>query len=135
MYETSPRHLKFCLLFHILPLKLLSGVLGRYEKWGILASHILLSQRPDLKEMQVICFDRDMQVCGIFHKVPNSKIFLCSFDHESLSFWINTFYLKVWAIFISFFLFLFFFSCSLACIFFLSCLLAWIVFFSFFSLF
>ena len=52
----------FCLVFHILLLKLLS----RYEKWGILASHILLSQIPNLKEMQVIHFDQDMQVCGIF---------------------------------------------------------------------
>jgi hypothetical protein len=44
----------------------LSGVLGRYEKWGILASHILLSQKSDLQEMQVIHFHRDVQVFGIF---------------------------------------------------------------------
>ena len=33
---------------------------------GILASHILLSQRPDPKEKQVINIDQDMQVCGYF---------------------------------------------------------------------
>ena len=65
MYETSPKAFEILPSLHILPLKLLSGVLGRYEKWGILASHILLSQKPDLKEMQVIHFDQDVQVCGI----------------------------------------------------------------------
>jgi hypothetical protein len=30
---------------------------GSYEKWGILASHILLSQKPDFMDMQVIHFD------------------------------------------------------------------------------
>jgi hypothetical protein len=39
--------------------KALSGVLGDM-KVGILASHILLSQRPNHKEMQVIHFGRDM---------------------------------------------------------------------------
>ena len=71
---------------YLLEVLLLSGVLGRYEKWGILASHILLSQRPDLKEMQVIHFDRDVQVCGIFHKVPISKIFLVLLWIMNLSF-------------------------------------------------
>ena len=115
MYETSPRHLIFCLLFHILPLRLLSGVVGRYEKWGILASHILLSQKLDLKEMQVIHFDQDVQVCEIFRKVLILNIFGTPLNHESLYFWMNAFYLKVWAIFI---FFVFFSSCSLACIFF-----------------
>ena len=46
------------------------------------------------------------------------NIFGTPLDHESLFFWMNAFYLKVWATFISFFLFLFFSSCSLACIFF-----------------
>ena len=30
------------------------------------ASHILLSQRPDPKEKQVISLDQDVQVCGYF---------------------------------------------------------------------
>jgi hypothetical protein len=58
---------------------------------GILASHILLSQRPDLKEMQDIHFDQDVKVCGIFHDVSNSKYFLYSLDHDFLSFWMNAF--------------------------------------------
>ena len=62
-------------------------------------------------------FDQDVQVCGIFHKVLILNIFGTPFNHESLSFWMNAFYLKVWSIFISLFLFLFFSSCSLACIF------------------
>ena len=33
---------------------------------GKLASHILLSQRPDPKEKQVISLDQDVQVCGYF---------------------------------------------------------------------
>ena len=31
-----------------------------------LSSHILLSQRPDPKEKQVISLDQDVQVCGYF---------------------------------------------------------------------
>ena len=37
---------------------------GGYD--GELASHILLSQRPDPKEEQVISLDQDVQVCGYF---------------------------------------------------------------------
>ena len=37
---------------------------GGYE--GRLASHILLSQRWDPKEKQVISLDQDVQVCGYF---------------------------------------------------------------------
>jgi len=37
---------------------------GGYD--GNLASHILLSQRPDPKEKQVINLDQDVQVCGYF---------------------------------------------------------------------
>jgi hypothetical protein len=71
-------------------------------KVGILASHILLSQKPDHKEMQVIY--QDMQVCGIFHIVPILNIFGAPLDHDPLSFGMNAF-LKVWAIFISFLFF------------------------------
>jgi len=64
--------------------------------------HILLSQKPDLKEMQVIHFDQDVQVRGIFREVLILNIFGTPLVHESLSFWMNAFYLKVWAIFLSF---------------------------------
>ena len=53
---------------------------------GILASHILLTQRWDHKEMQDIHFDQDVQVYGIYYDVPNSIYFWYSFDHDSLSF-------------------------------------------------
>ena len=33
---------------------------------GIPASHILLGQKPDPKEKQVINLDQDVQVCGCF---------------------------------------------------------------------
>ena len=117
----------FCLLFHILPLRLLSGVLSRYEKWGILASHILLSQRPDLKEMQVIHFDQDVQVCGIFHEVLILNIFGTPLNHESLSFERMPF---IWKYGLSLFLSFFFSFLHALWHFFLSCLLAWV--FSFF---
>jgi hypothetical protein len=35
---------------------------GEFE--GILASHILLSQKPDPKEKKVINLDQDVHVCG-----------------------------------------------------------------------
>ena len=40
---------------------------GGYD--GNLASHILLSQRPDPKEKQVISLDQDVQVSGYFWSV------------------------------------------------------------------
>ena len=42
---------------------------GGFE--GILASHILLSQRPDPKEKQVINLDQDVQVCGLWQSRLN----------------------------------------------------------------
>jgi hypothetical protein len=55
-------------------------------KVGILASYILLSQKPDLKEMQVIHLDHDVQVCGIFHNSLILNIFGTPLYHDSLSF-------------------------------------------------
>jgi hypothetical protein len=45
-------------------------------KVGIFASHVLLSQRLDHKEMQVIHSDQDVRVCEIFHIVPTLNIFV-----------------------------------------------------------
>ena len=75
------------------------------------------------KEMQVIHFDQEVQVCGLLNFLFE---LLC---HASLSF---ALVLKIWAIFLSF-SFLFFLSCSLAWIllFFRSCSLAWIFIFLF----
>ena len=42
------------------------GAVGMEDFEGIPASHILLSQRPDPKEKQVINLDQDVQVCGYF---------------------------------------------------------------------
>ena len=42
------------------------GAVGMEDFEGIPASHILLSQRPDQKEKQVINLDQDVQVCGYF---------------------------------------------------------------------
>ena len=66
MYETSPRHLVFLPSFSYATTNgFLSGVLGRYEIEAYLHHIFLLSQKPDLKEMQVIDFDQDVHVCGI----------------------------------------------------------------------
>ena len=43
---------------------LFCGAVGMEEFEGILASHILLSPKPDPKEKQVINLDQDVQVCG-----------------------------------------------------------------------
>ena len=45
---------------------------GGYE--GKPASHILLSQRPDPKEKQVINLDQDVQVCGYFRWVVDELL-------------------------------------------------------------
>ena len=58
--------------FFIVPFFLnlsLMAIFVELEVWrieGITASHILLSQRPDPKEKQVINLDQDVQVCGFF---------------------------------------------------------------------
>ena len=57
---------------------------------------MLLSQKPDLKEMQVIQFDQEVQVCGILNFLFG---LLC---HASLSF---AYVLKIWATFSFFLLF------------------------------
>ena len=56
-----------CLSFSILLLMASFWWIYRYGGYnGKLASHILLSQRPDPKEKQVISLDQDVQVCGYF---------------------------------------------------------------------
>ena len=40
------------------------------------ASHILLSQRPDPKEKQVINLDQDVQVCGYFWWLMDENSFI-----------------------------------------------------------
>ena len=82
--------------------------------------------------MQVIHFDQDMQVCGIFHIVLILNIFvlLCIMN---LSFWMSASWKYGISLFLSS-LFLFFSSCSLACIFFSHAFWHGYVFF-FFSLF
>ena len=54
----------FFLVQSLMALFLCSCTYGGAE--GILASHILLSERPDPKEKQVINLDQDVQVCGYF---------------------------------------------------------------------
>ena len=65
MFHSSPRLL--CTFpIHLTPngIFLWSCRYGGYE--GKLASHILLSQKPDPKEKQVINLDQDVQVSGYF---------------------------------------------------------------------
>jgi hypothetical protein len=58
--------------------------------------------------MQVIHFDQDVQVCGVFITSYSKYFFGTPLNHDSRSFWRNAFYLKVWAIlFLSFFPFLY----------------------------
>ena len=66
-----------CLCFSILLLMALFGGSVGMEDNGKLASHILLSQRPDPKEKQVISLDQDVQVCGYFFvdETPSYEFF------------------------------------------------------------
>ena len=53
-----------CFRLLLLPLeRLLCGAQGREKVEGILVPHMLLSQKPDPKEKQVINLDQDVQVC------------------------------------------------------------------------
>jgi len=56
-------------------------------KEGILASYNIAKSKIDLKEMQVMHFDQDVQVCRIFIIfLILQYILLYSFNHDSLSF-------------------------------------------------
>ena len=56
----------YCRLF-LLPLeRLLCGAHGREKVEGILVPHMLLSQKPNPKEKQVINLDQDVHVCEYF---------------------------------------------------------------------
>jgi hypothetical protein len=65
----------------------------------------IVKSKTGSKEMRVIHFDQDVQVCGIF---SNPNIFWYSFDHDSLFLIIA---LEVWAI--SFFQYFGTFMCSI----------------------
>jgi hypothetical protein len=74
------------------------------------------AQKPNHKEMQVIHLDQDMQVCGIFYIVPILYIFGTPYIMTlSLFGWVPLFQSMGYLYFFTFFLF--FSSCSLACIF------------------
>ena len=64
---------------------LFCGAIGMEEFEGIIASHILLSQKLDPKEKQAINLDQDVQVCGYFWwMVYELLLYIFSF-----SFWIG----------------------------------------------
>ena len=69
MYDPHQGIWYFCLLF-ILSLKVLSEVLGRNEMRGILASHILLSQKPDPRRCKSYTFIK-MCKCVEYFPIPN----------------------------------------------------------------
>ena len=102
----------FAFLF-ILPLKAFCRVIGRYEIWASYITYFAKSKTGLQGEASHTLWSRAS--VWNFYNVLILKYFCTPLNHESLSFWMNAFYLKVWAIFIYFFLF--FSSCSLACIF------------------
>ena len=94
---------------------------GGFE--SILASHVLLSQRQDPKEKQVINLDQDVQVCGYFWWMVYG---LLCMHHLSLflSFWIRGYLfffllfltcLSMWHTFFGYASFILFFGCAEAC--------------------
>ena len=85
----------FFLNLSLVTLFLWSCRYGGFE--GFLASHILLSQRPDPKEKQVINLDQDVQVCGYFWWMVYE---LLCMNHLSFSF----FWIKGYLLFSFFFL-------------------------------
>jgi hypothetical protein len=58
---------------------------GEFE--GILASHILLSQKPDPKDKQVINLDQDVHVSGYFWWMVYGLLLLDHFSLFFLFFW------------------------------------------------
>ena len=67
MFHSSPRTFYEPFFFHPTSNGFFFWWICRYGGYdGKLASHILLSQRPDPKEKQVINPDQDVEVCGYF---------------------------------------------------------------------
>jgi hypothetical protein len=54
-----------------------------------LASHILLSQKPDPKEKQVINLGQDVQVCGYFWWMVDELLCMNHLSLVSFSLWIG----------------------------------------------
>ena len=77
MYDSTPRLFIVPFFLNLSLMAIFFGAVGMedlkaylllifYGFEGIPASHILLSQRPDPKEKQVINLDQDVQVCRYF---------------------------------------------------------------------
>ena len=96
---------------------------GGFE--GIPASHILLSQKPDPKEKQVINLDQDVQVCGYFFFVdgvwtplyaPSLSFLSFLFGSGAISFFLTC--LSMWHTFFGYASFIFFLHSPISLIYF-----------------
>ena len=95
--------------------------MGRYEIWGILAWHILLSQKRTSRRCKSYTL---IKTCNCVEFLVFLKyFFVLLWSWLSLSFWRNAFYFKVWTI-----LFVSFLHAVWHAFCFLSCFLAWIYF-------
>ena len=77
MYDSLPR-LFILPFFLILPriAFVFVELVGKERFEGILPPHILLSQRPDPMEKQVISLDQDVHVCEYFWWMVDEFIFM-----------------------------------------------------------
>jgi len=106
----------------------LYGALSRYDRQGILASHNVAMSKTGSKEIQVIHFDQEVQVCEILNFCLNSFVMPLS-----LLLWFSKCGLSFLSFFLSVFFSLMLFSMDIYSLFFLSCSLAWIFIFSLFA--
>jgi hypothetical protein len=74
VYGTSPK--VFCLLFHSLPVKLLSGVLGRYESGHTCITYIAKSKTKPQGNASHTLWSRR---ASVWNMIPNSNYFWYSF--------------------------------------------------------
>ena len=79
------------------------GAVGMEDLKAYLLFHILLSQRPDPKEKQVINLDQDVRVCGYIFLVDGgwtllyeSSLSCFFFFGLGLSFFLSSFFLFLW---------------------------------------
>ena len=85
-------------LFSLFLIRLFDGARGRGWRKGILARHILQSQKPDPMEKQVIQSNQDVYVCGIF------------LDETRIPFCITLSFILRYGLSFSFFLFLYIYA-------------------------
>ena len=97
MHYSSPRPIFVPFIFILLLRLLFGGAVGMEGK----KANMLLSQKPDPNEKQVINLDQDVQVCGYMYFWWRMEELLCMNHLVSFSFYLDRGYLFLFSLFLT----------------------------------